>query len=211
MVMMATEPASIKTVEAEPATTVLDAIKPFVADDNHKGTFLILRIAGLEQATALRLVRRKYRSVIHWRATDEDFKRVDEQVPALTQRFGGEARVLRTALLDISIVEAGIGVFKRILTKQLLTDGMWAYATKMAGLRMPMMGAQQEVGSPWERLANSIKTTMAQRELVVIDQPNGTRSVSAKEVVIEPSPEQRQMANDIVKRMIGQAAGVDEN
>lgn len=196
-----------QTAVAEPITSVLEAILPFQADDNHKGTFLILRIAGLEQGTTLRLINRKFRSWQNWRATDEDFKRLDDMMPVLTKQFGGEARVLRTALLDISIVEAGIGIFKRILKKEQLTDGMWAYAVKMAGLRVPMMGTPQDSGNPWERLANSIKNTMAQRELSVVQEPDGTKSITAKETVIEPSPEQRQVASDIVQRMI-QRAGV---
>ncbi len=194
-----------ETAVDKPIANVLEAILPFHADDGHKGSFLVLRIAGLEQGTALRIINRKYRSWQNWRATDEDFRRVDEAIPALAQGFGGEARVVRTALLDISIVEAGIGIFKKILNKQPLTDGMWAYAVKMAGLRVPMMGAQQESSSPWERLANSIKSTLSQRELTVIQEPDGTKSITAKEVVIEPSPEQRRMASDIVQRMILQA------
>lgn len=190
---------------ADPVTNVLDVLRPFQADDGHKGTFLILRIAGLEQRMALRLVNRKYRSWQNWRATDDEFRVLDDAVPALTQRFGGEARVIRTALLDISIIETGINIFRKVLNKQPLTDGMWAYAVKMAGLRVPMMGAQRDSGSPWERLANSIRNTLAQRELTVIQEPDGTQSITAKEIVIEPSPEQRQMANDIVQRMIERA------
>ena len=193
------------TAVAEPMTSILEAIKPFTADDGHKGSFLILRAAGVEQGMALRIINRKYRSWQNWRATDEDFRRVDEAIPVLSQRFGGEARVVRTALLDISIIETGINIFRKILNKQPLTDGMWSYAVKMAGLRVPMMGAKESSGSPWERLANSIKNTMAQREFTLIEEPNGTRSITAKEIVVEPSPEQRQVADDIVQRMIDKA------
>ena len=189
---------------AEPITNVLEAIEPFMPDDGRKGTFLVMRIAGLEQSTALRIIRRKYRSIQNWRATDENFRRVDDSISTLTPRFGGEARVIRTALLDVSIVEAGIGIFKRILNKQPIKDGEWAYATKMAGLRVPMMGAREESTSPWERIANAIKNTMAQRELVVAQAPDGTQSITAKETVIEPSAEQKQMASDIVQRTIAQ-------
>ena len=194
-----------ETAVAEPITNVLDVLRPFQADDGHKGTFLVLRMAGLEQGMALKLVSRKFRSWQNWRATDEDFRRIDDMLPALTQRFGGEARVLRTALLDISIVETGISIFRKVLSKQPITDGMWAYAVKMAGLRVPMMNGKEESSSPWERLANSIKSTLAQRELTVIQEPNGTQSITAREVVVEPSPEQKRMASDIVERMIQQA------
>lgn len=198
-----------ETAVAETVTSVIEAIHPFCADDGHKGTFLILKIAGLEQSTALRLIHRKYRSWQNWRATDEDFRRIDEQVPALSQRFGGEARVVRTALLDISVVETGIMIFKRILSRQPVTEGMFAYAVKMAGLRVPMMGAKAESGSPWERLANSIKQTLAQslgqREMTLIQAPDGTQSITAKETIVEPSAEQRQVANDIVQNMIDKA------
>jgi hypothetical protein len=185
--------------------SVLEAIKPFMADDGHKGTFLILRIAGLEQGTALKLVNRKYRSWQNWRATDDYFRELDDVVPVLAQRFGGEARVVRTALLDISIIETGISVFRRILTKQPVTEGMWAYAVKMAGLRVPMMGAEKESGSPWESLANSIRQTIAQRELTVVQELDGTKSITAKETVIEPSAEQKRVAQEIVDKMIRQA------
>ena len=190
---------------AEPIISVLEVIRPFRADDGHKGTFLILRIAGLEQSLALRLVNRKYRSLQNWCATDEDFKLIEGQIEVFAQKFGGEARVIRTALLDISVVETGISIFRRILSKQPITDGMWSYAVKMAGLRVPMMGAQHETESPWERLANSIKTTLSQRELTVIQNPDGVQSVTAKEIVLEPSTEQKQVTNDIVRRMIEQA------
>jgi len=200
--------AEVETAIASPISNVLEAIEPFTADDGHKGTFLVLRIAGLEQGSALRIISRKYRSWQNWRSTDEDFKRVDEQIPALTRLFGGEARVLRTALLDISIIEAGVGIFKRILSKQAMTEGQWSYAVKMAGLRVPMMGAKVEGGSPWERLANSIKNTMSQRELTIREEPNGSHSVTARETIIQPSPEQQQITNDIVQNMIKQAVEV---
>lgn len=188
-----------------PATNAIEAIQPFQPDDSHKGTFLVLRMAGLEQSLALKLIKRKYRSLLNWRSTDVDFKRVDDTMPILSKRFGGEARVLRTALLDISIIETGISVFRKILTKQPVTDGMWAYAVKMAGLRVPMMGAEQESGSPWERLANAIKTTMVQKELTLEQKPNGSQSITAREVTIVPSVEQTQMASDIVQGMLDKA------
>ncbi len=198
-----------ETAVAVVPTNVLEAIRPFQADDGHKGSFLVLRIAGLGQGTALRIINRKYRSWQNWRATDEDFKRIDEELPVYHEKFGGEARVLRTALLDISIIEAGIGVFKRILNKQQISSDMWTYATRLAGLRVPMMVAAGQSDSPWERLANSIKHTVSQRELVVKEEPNGTKSVTAREIVIEPSAEQKQVASDIVEKMIQQAAGVE--
>ena len=202
---MTTETVDL-TVEV---TNVLEAIRPFQADDGHKGSFLVLRIAGLGQGTALRIINRKYRSWQNWRSTDDDFRRIDEALPGYHERFGGEARVLRTALLDISIIEAGIGVFKRILNKQPVSSDMWTYATRLAGLRVPMMIAADKSGSPWERLANAIKQTVSQRELVVKEEWDGTKSVTARETIIEPSTEQKQVANDIVENMIRQAAGAE--
>jgi len=192
------------TAITNPVTNVLEAIKPFEADDGHKGTFLILRIAGLNQGLALRIVKRKYRSWQNWRATDEDFYRIDEAMPMLTERFGGEARVVRTALLDISIVEAGIQVFGKILDMQPVSSDMWTYVTRLAGLRIPMMGAKEEAGSPWERLANSIKNTMTQRELTVkeVDVYGVEKSITAREIAVQPSAEQRQMASDIVGQIL---------
>lgn len=184
---------------------VLEAIRPFQADDGHKGTFLVLRIAGMEQGLALKVVNRKYRSWQNWRATDEYFREIDEAIPFLAQKFGGEARVVRTALLDVSIIETGIHIFRKILSRQPITEGMWAYAVKMAGLRVPMMGGQQESSSPWEKLANSIKQTLAQRELILVQEPSGMQSITAKETIIEPSPEQKRVAAGIVQRMIQQA------
>ncbi|KKL90874.1 hypothetical protein LCGC14_1900350 [marine sediment metagenome] len=188
-----------------PVTNVIEAIHPFQPDDSHKGTFLVLRMAGLEQSLALRLIKRKYRSLLNWRSTDEDFKRIDNAMPVLNQKFGGEARVLRTALLDISIVETGISIFRKILSKQPVSEGMWAYAVKMAGLRVPMMGAEKESSSPWERLANSIKQTMNQKELTIEQKPDGTQSIIATEITIEPSQEQRMIASNIVQEMLQRA------
>lgn len=185
---------------------ILEAIKPFQPDDGHKGTFLVLRIAGMEQATALRIVNRKYRSWQNWKMEDEEFRRVDSQIPYLADKFGGEARVIRTALLDISIIEVGIGITQKIIHKEPVSDGMWAYVTKLAGIRVPMMGAREESGSPWERLANSIRNT--QREITVKQEINGTRQITATEttqqIEVVPSQEQR----DIAKRIL-QEAGVE--
>ena len=66
-------------------------------------------------------------------------------------------------------------------------------------------------GSPWERLANAIKNTMSQRELIVKEELNGTHSITAKEIVIEPSAEQRQVASDIVREIMEKAAGNAKN
>lgn len=186
---------------------VIEAIKPFEPDDGHKGTFLVLRISGIEQGTALKIVRRKYRSWQNWRATDEDFYRVDEALSALALRFGGEARVMRTALLDSSIIEAGISIFRKILGKVPVSGNEWIYATRLAGIRMPMIGAGQESGNPWERLANAIQNTATQRELTVkqVDIHGTEKSITAREIPIEPSPEQRQMASDIVGQMLSRA------
>ena len=194
-----------------PITNAIEAIVPFQPDDGHKGTFLILRMAGLEQSLALKVIKRKYRSILNWRTIDADFKRVDDMMPVLNQRFGGEARVMRTSLLDISIVETGIAVFRKILHQQPVKDGEWAYAVKMAGLRVPLMGAEQDTGSPWERLANSIKQTMVQKELVIEQKPNGSQSITTKEIstTIEPSPEQKELASEVVKRMLAQAGAGD--
>lgn len=196
----------------EPAS-ILEAILPFEPDDGQKGTFLVLRVAGMVRAMALKLVNRKYRSWQHWRSTDEDFYRLDEAIPQLANKFAGEARVIRTALLDISIIETGVYVFGRILKKEAVSSDMWAYATKLAGLRMPMMGAKEDSSSPWERLANSIHNTMATRELSVkeVDMYGREKMVTAREVVgvgtIQPSLEQKQMAQEIVGQILARRDG----
>ena len=190
--------------EQDRPTGVLGAIKPFTPDDGHKGTFLVMRIAGLEQGTALKLVNRKYRTYLEWKATDPYFKAIDEQVPELIPRFGGEARVIRTALLDISIIETGISIFRKILHKEPITEGMWSYAVKMAGIRVPMMGAQNEVGNPWERLANSIKHTLTQRDVMVTKELDGSETVRAREITIKPDPEQQKVANQIIQQILAQ-------
>ncbi len=192
------------------ATNVIDAILPFVPDDGHKGSFLVMRIAGMEQGTALRIINRKYRSLQNWRSTDSYFRDIDDVVPSLSQKFGGEARVVRTALLDISIIEAGIGIFKRILEKKTVSDGQWAYAVKMAGLRVPMMRSGEEGGNPWEKFANAVQQTMTQRDMVVREEVDGTKTTTAREIVVEPSAEQRLVSDGIVERML-QRAGMGEN
>ena len=196
-----------------PITSVLEALKPFEPDDGLKGTFLLMRIAGMERKTALRLINRGYKSWLHWRSADKDFCRLDNAIPVLVTKFGGEARVLRTASLDNLIIESGILVFKKILNDQPVTSDAWAYATRLAGLRIPMMGAKEGLeGGSWERLANSI--TKTQRELTVrmVDLDGTEKSVTARETVAQPSQEQRQMASEIVGQMLDRAkAKVVEN
>jgi len=187
------------------APTLVEMIRPFEADDNHKGTFLVLRVSGADNKTALKLINRKYRSWQHWRSTDEDFLRLDDSVPQLQERFGGQARILRTAMLDISIIEAGIIVFNKIISQKPVSSDMWAYATKLAGLRLPMMLAKEESGSPWEKLANSIKNTMIQRELTIkeVNEHGIEKSITAREIS-QPSTEQRQLADSIVGNILGE-------
>ena len=159
-----------------PITNAIEAIVPFQPDDGHKGTFLILRMAGLEQSLALKVIKRKYRSILNWRTIDADFKRVDDMMPVLNQRFGGEARVMRTSLLDISIVETGIAVFRKILHQQPVKDGEWAYAVKMAGLRVPLMGAEQDTGvhgRGWQIVSSRLwfrKSWLSNRNLMALNQ-----------------------------------------
>ena len=196
------------TALARPVNNVLEALQPFEPDDGQKGTFIVLRVAGVDKAMALRIINRKYRSWQHWRSTDEYFRELDDAIPELARRFGGEARVLRTALLDVHIIETGIGVFRKILRNEKMPDGMWAYAVKLAGLRIPMMGQMVGSGDPWEKLANAIHTTIEQRELVMKQDVDGVTSVMAKEtkeMVVQPSLAQRQMASEIVQRMLEQA------
>jgi hypothetical protein len=190
------------TEVAQVPTSVLEAMKPFDPNDGTKGTFLVMRIAGLEQGTALKLVNRKYRTYLEWKSSDPYFKALDEQLPDLTAKFGGEARVIRTALLDIEIIESGIMIFRKILKKEPMSDGMWSYAVKMAGIRLPMMLSKSEAGSPWERLANSIKSTLEQRDITVREELDGSRSIMASETIIRPTEEQTQLASDIVRGIL---------
>ena len=207
---METALAERPTTELAPVSAnILEALRPFSPDDGHKGTFLVMRVAGLEQRMALKLVNRKYRTYLEWKATDPYFKRIDESIPDLIPRFGGEARIIRTALLDIEIIETGISIFRRILHKEPVTEGMWAYAVKMAGIRVPMMNTQLESGNPWERLANSIKQTLTQRDLTITKDWDGRKSITAREITIKPDPEQVQRANAIVQAVLGQVSGVE--
>ena len=184
--------------------TVLDALKPFAPDDGLKGTFLVLRVAGMGQGLALKSIKRKYRSWVYWRATDTDFFRLDEAIPNMAERFGGEARLLRTALLDISMIEIGNFISKRIFSEESVSSDMWAYLSKLLGLRVPLMGATQDSGNAWERLANSIKGTIAQRELSVTetDMYGAEKTVVAKETLVQPSVEQTELASGIVQKIL---------
>ncbi len=200
MPQVATQTAEIN----QPVSTLIDAIRPFEADDGHKGTYIVLRIAKMDKPMALKLVKRKYRSWQNWRATDEDFYRLDEALPYLQEKFGGEARVLRTALLDISIIETGIMVFQRIMSKLPVSSDMWTYATRMAGLRLPVMGAEKGESNPWERLANSVQNTIGARELTIknVDIYGAEQTVTAKEILVQSSPEQKQVADAIVGSLL---------
>jgi hypothetical protein len=66
------------------------------------------------------------------------------------------------------------------------------------------MLAKEESESPWEKLANSIKSTILQRELTVkgIDEHGIEKSVTAKETVIQPNPAQMQLASEIVGQVL---------
>ena len=194
--------AEVLTINQAP--TILDIIKPFEPDDGHKGTYLVLRVSGADRRTALKLVNRKYRSWQNWRSTDEDFYRVDELVPDLQVRYGGEARVLRTAMLDVSIIEAGIMVFGQIIGGKQVNSDKWAFATKLAGLRVPLMLAKESAESPWEKLANSIRNTVIQKELTVreVNEDGIEKVTTAKETTIQQNPVQRQLANTIVDQVL---------
>lgn len=204
-----------------PQTTIYDIMKPFSPDDGHKGTFLVLRVAGMESANALKIVKRKYKSWLVWRKEDIEFKRVDDMMPVLIHRFAGQARVIRTALLDISVIETGIMAFKKIMHGEEISDGMWAYATKMAGIRMPtmMLGQESEKGS-WEKLAGAVQHALTQRELVFsqTDTKSGMeRRVVARETQIERvelSPEMKEMSRRVVAEALEKAGikiGKNEN
>jgi len=173
------------TLVVQPAN-VLEAIKPFKPDDSLKGTFLVLRIAGMERATALRQVHRSFNSYKHWRNIDKDFRRVDDSIPVFAGKFAGEARVVRTALLDISIIEAAIMVFREILTGKPVSGDKWNYAMKIAGIRMPVMDGREKSASPWESMANAIKNTLVQKELVVESiTADSAKRITAREIPLE--------------------------
>jgi len=184
--------------------SIFEAIQPFEPDDNQKGTYLTLRISGADKRTALKLIDRKYRSWQNWRATDEDFYRLDEQIPILQRHFGSEAKTMRTTLLDVNIVEAGIMIFRKIISNKRVTSDMWAYATKIAGLRIPTMGVREDTGNSWEQLASSIRNTMAQREMTVkeIGVDGIETSVTAKEVLVQQGQNPKQMADEIINQML---------
>ena len=176
---------TIMAPSATTASNLLEALQPFLPDDSCKGTYLLLRIAGVEESTALRISHHKARTLKGWRSTDVHFRTLDNAISILAQRFGGEARVIRSALLDIYIIETGISIFRKITNDQPVTDHMWSYATKLAGLRIPLMDARTEAGDSWQRLADSVRNTLAQREITVTqDWGDGKESITAKETVV---------------------------
>jgi hypothetical protein len=85
---------------------------------------------------------------------------------------------------------------------------MWTYATKLAGLRVPLMMAKEESSSPWEKLANSIQNTISQRELTVKEIGNNgvEKSVTATETIIAPNREQKQLASTIINQILNKEA-----
>jgi len=187
--------------------SVLEAVAPYQMDDCHKGTFLVLRISGMDQPTALRLIDRKKRAWQDWRSLDEYFRDVDDRIPQYQKRFGGEARVLRMAMLDSSIIETGIAVFQKILRKEPVSSDMWSYVTKLAGLRVPVMGSSaKEEENQWERLANTISNTIKIKELTVKSvQADGTeQSITAKEQRVQAPAnlEQQAQAVELVRRIL---------
>ena len=197
--------------------SLVEAIKPYEADDCHKGTFLVLRVAGMAVGEAVKVVDRKVRGWQNWRSMDERFRELDDQIPLFQKKFGGEARILRTAMLDIHIIEAGNYVLKRIIRKERISDAEWTYAVKMAGLRIPLMGAKEESGNPWEVLANRIQHTLTEQKTLQLElnadgKPKMVTASETKQVMEVRTEEQRQKVEDIVSGILnGKKMGMQES
>ncbi len=192
------------------SSNILEAIRPFIADDGLMGTYLVLRIAGLDKTSALKNVGRKYRTWQNWRTIDPDFRRLDDMVPQLTNVYANQARIIRASLLDASIVETGIKVFRDILNGTQIADGAWSYAAKMAAMRVPVMFVGGPGESSWEKLSKAIGPLVQQREVTVREEVGGIKTVTAKEILVE-STMSRQAA-EIVKAILeGNGIGTDSD
>lgn len=163
--------------------TVLDAIQPYIFGTT-KGDYLILRIAGIEPEDAIQVLGTNKTYIVGVKNREATYQEILDELPQLTQRFGAEARMLRIAIMDSYMVESAIKVFKDILKGELMKDGAWTFAGKIATLRMPLVAFAEksssklsEVLAQLERKADSLEIT--QRIKLSINQPDD----SGKEMV----------------------------
>ena len=161
-------------------TTIIDAIAPYKPNDNSKGTYLTLRIAGIDEYGAMRIIKRKPRTVRMWREVDPQFRSLDSSIPQLAAIYCNQAKVLRATLLDINIMEAAIDLLHKILVGEPIQEGAWHYITKIASMRVPVMFGEERGASSWDKLLNVVRQ-MTQREAVVT---KGDATVELRETTI---------------------------
>jgi len=161
-------------------TTIIDAIAPYKPNDNSKGTYLTLRIAGIDEYGAMRIIKRKPRTVRMWREVDPQFRSLDSSIPQLAAIYCNQAKVLRATLLDINIMEAAIDLLHKILVGEPIQEGAWHYITKIASMRVPVMFGEERGASSWDKLLNVVRQ-MTQREAVI---SKGDATVEIRETTV---------------------------
>jgi len=178
--------------EVSVSTTLIEALVPFCVDDGHKGTYFVLRIAGLSRASALKTVNRKVRAWKDWYANDPDFKRLEIEIPQLANTYANQAKILRAAMLDAILVETGIKILNDVLAAHTIPDAAWAFISKLAALRMPVMFDTDKKGDDvWAKMANSLKTIVAQREIKV---DAVSQTITARESQFQIRPQDTNLA-----------------
>jgi hypothetical protein len=148
--------------------TILQVLHPFSPMDGHKGTYLMLLIAGVSPTAAQKLVKRKYRCIQEWRLRDADFQRIESNMEIMSPQYSNQARVLRAAMLDAGVVETANLVITKYLSGEQLTDGEWQLLTKVVQLRMPQLfssGGQTE--DSWMKLAKLMEPLVATKTVQV--------------------------------------------
>lgn len=165
--------------------SIMEILRPYEPDDNHMGTYLVLRIAGTGSYDSIKTVKRKPRMISDWRMRYAPFKKIDNHMEELQRKYGNQAKVLRAVMLDQKMVELGIQLFDSVIRDpHSMGDNQWAYLIQVLKLRMPGMvttSPTDDKSGFWAKLPGMIKGITAQREITVREEPNGARSLTARE------------------------------
>jgi hypothetical protein len=209
--------------------SILDALKPFKIDDGSKGSYLVLRIAGLDKAETLRTIDRGWKAWQKWRGDDLDFRHLDDSLPQLCNLYQNQARVLRAGLLDATIIETGIEVFQQILrnigvhkrnkkvragslpeTAEYIPDGLYNLAIKVASIRLPtMITVGNNSSDSWDKMAKLLSQVdkaapaITQRQVTKELGIDGTQTITATETVVEQdiNKEAKELLRGIMSKM----------
>jgi len=186
-----------QTAVVEVGESLIHAIAPFVPDDGSKGTYLTLLIGGMDPAPAMKAVGRKARTLSLWRTTDPDFERLEKIVKHFPPDLAAQARVLRASKMDLGLVEVTNSLIARAIRHEHIPDASWAFLSKMASMRIPLMLDHASGTSSWDKLTQVLQPVFTQRELKV-ENTNGSKLTAT-----EKSVDMSKMGIDIIRGVLG--------